>query len=59
MSRVSLGDGDLDGDRLTKDTVGDPPVTACPTRLLTVTDHIFRSARFVPKELDIRVHTIG
>jgi len=54
-----LGDGDLDGDRLTQDTVGDLPVTACATRLLTITDHIFRSARFVPEDLDILVHTIG
>jgi len=56
---VSLDDGDLDGDRLTKDTIGDLPVTACATRLLTVTDHISRSARSVPEELDIRVHTVG
>lgn len=53
-----MGDGDL-RDRLTKDTFGDLPVTACTTSLLTVTDHIFRSARLVPKGFDVRVHTFG
>lgn len=53
-----MDDGDL-GDCLTKDTFSDLPVTACATCLLTVTDRIPKSARFVPEELDIRIHTFG